>query len=184
MGLTWAVGWAIGGVLIGVASNVLPWLPWDAFFNVFDAPLPALAVPGFIGGVLFSIILGIAAHRRRFSELSLPRFALLGALGGLLLALIPATMVMLGLATMGTGGFGVWQLTAIIAAPLVVLSAASASGSLLLARAGESHEPLKDADNLAIPDADGETLERIKRGDFRADAPQARRVAEPEDADR
>jgi hypothetical protein len=53
MGLTWAVAWALYGVLIGVASRVLPGLPWNSLFEIFDAPLPALAIPGFIGGVLF-----------------------------------------------------------------------------------------------------------------------------------
>ena len=52
MGLTWAAGWALVGVLIGVTSRLLPGLPWDALFEVFDAPLPALAIPGFIGGAL------------------------------------------------------------------------------------------------------------------------------------
>jgi hypothetical protein len=136
-GLTWALAWAIGGILIGIASNVLTFLPWDAFFKVFDAPLPALAVPGFIAGVLFSIVLGLAAHRRRFSELSVPTFAVLGALGGLLLSLVPAVMVLLGLATMAEGALGLWQLTALVAAPLMLMSAASASGSLVLARMAE-----------------------------------------------
>ena len=73
MGLIWAAGWALVGVLIGVTSKVLPGLPfWDSFFDVFDAPLPALAIPGFVGGVLFAVVLGIAGHRRRFEELSLP----------------------------------------------------------------------------------------------------------------
>ncbi len=79
MGLTWAVGWALFGVLIGIASLLLPGLPWDLFFEVFDAPLPALAVRGFVGGAFFSTVLGIAGRRRRFDELSLPRFAAWGA---------------------------------------------------------------------------------------------------------
>src|SRR5512139_1738757 len=99
MGLTWAAGWALFGLLIGVTSVVLPDLPWDAFFAVFDAPLPALAVPGFVGGALFSVVLGIAARRRRFDQLSMPRFALWGAVGGVLLSLVPAAMFALGLAT-------------------------------------------------------------------------------------
>jgi len=93
MGLTWAAGWALAGLLIGVTSTLLPGLPWDAFFEVFDAPLPALAIPGFCGGVLFSMVLGIAGRRRRFEELSLPRFAAWGAMGGVLLSLLPAAMV-------------------------------------------------------------------------------------------
>ena len=46
MGLTWAVGWALVGVLIGVSIEFLG-LPLGWFIEVFDAPLPALAVPGF-----------------------------------------------------------------------------------------------------------------------------------------
>ena len=137
MGLTWAVGWALVGLLIGVTSILLPGLPWDAFFRVFDAPLPALAVPGFVCGALFSTVLGIAGRRRRFDELSLPRFAALGAMGGLLLSLVPAAMVAVGLATIGRESLGLWQFTAVISGPLMLLSAASASGSLMLARMGE-----------------------------------------------
>jgi hypothetical protein len=150
MGLTWAVAWAIGGILIGIASNLLTFLPWDAFFRVFDAPLPALAVPGFLAGVLFSLVLGIASRRRRFSELSLRRFAVLGALGGLLLALVPAVMVLLGLATMAEGALGLWQVTAIIAAPLMLMSAASASGSLVIARRAEGQAELEAGEDQEL----------------------------------
>ena len=93
MGLTWAAGWAIFGVMIGVVSTITPFLPWDSFFEVFDAPLPALAVPGFFGGILFSIVLGIAGRDRKFDELSIKRFAAWGAVGGLLLALLPDFLV-------------------------------------------------------------------------------------------
>ena len=103
MGLTWAVAWAIVGLLIGVASNLLPGLPWNSFFEVFDAPLPALAVPGFLGGVFFSVVLGIVERRRSFAELSLPRFAAWGAVGGLLLSLLPAVLVVMGLASIADG---------------------------------------------------------------------------------
>ena len=146
MGLTWAAGWALVGLLIGVTSTLLPGLPWDAFFEVFDAPLPALAIPGFCGGVLFSMVLGIAGRRRRFEELSLPRFAAWGAMGGVLLSLLPAAMVGVGLATIAPSGAGVWQLTAAIVVPLTLLSAVSASGSLLLAR---------KAERRALPDGRG-----------------------------
>src|SRR5262245_48105918 len=99
MGLSWAAGWGITGLLIGAASMFLP----DLQFEIFDAPLPALAVPGFFAGALFSIVLGIAGRRRRFEELSLPRFAAWGALGGVLLSLVPAALVGLGLATFQEG---------------------------------------------------------------------------------
>jgi hypothetical protein len=140
MGLTWAAGWALAGVLIGVTSILLPGLPWDSFFEFFDAPLPALAIPGFFGGALFSIVLGIAGRRRRFDELSLPRFAAWGAVGGLLLSLVPAAMVAVGLAGLGRPEVGLWQITATISGPLTLLSAVSASGSLMLARRAENRE--------------------------------------------
>lgn len=46
-------------------------------------------------------MLGIAERRRRFDELSLPRFAAWGAVGGVLLSLVPAAMVAVGLASIG-----------------------------------------------------------------------------------
>jgi hypothetical protein len=143
LGLTCAFGWALFGLLIGMSSKLFPGLPWDSFFTVFDAPLPALAVPGFFGGVLFSIVLGIAGRRRRFDQLSLPRFFAWGAVGGLLLSLVPAALVAVGLATLGSPDtLGLWQLTAVIGAPLILLSAGSASGSLILARRAEDRELL------------------------------------------
>lgn len=81
MGFTWAFGWAAAGILIGVASIVAPGRMWDAFFRVFDAPLPALAVPGFIGGAIFSVVLSVVARRRAFGQLSLVRFTAWGAVG-------------------------------------------------------------------------------------------------------
>ena len=136
MGLTWAAGWAVAGVLIGVASKLLPGLPWDSFFDVFDAPLPAMAIPGFFGGVLFSVVLGIAARRRKFDELSVPRFAAWGAVGGLLLSLLPSALMAVGLATPGPG-VDIVKSTAVIGVPFILLSAASAAGSLMLARKAE-----------------------------------------------
>jgi hypothetical protein len=148
MGLTWSAGWAVSGILIGVASKLLTGLPfWDSFFEIFDAPLPALAIPAFFGGVLFSIALGIAGRRRRFEELSLSRFAALGAVGGLLLSLLPAAMVGVGLASLGTESHGLWDLTAIIAGPLIILCSVSASGSLLLARRAKTGSPLDQGGN-------------------------------------
>ena len=134
MGVTWALGWAIGGLLIGLLSVLLPWLPWDRFFEVFDAPLPALSVPGFVGGVIFSVVLGVAGRRRRFEELSLPRFAAWGAAGGVLLGLVPAAMIAGGLAHASDPNFHLWRWTAAICVPLIVFSAASATISLALAR--------------------------------------------------
>lgn len=166
MGLTWAAGWAFAGMLIGIASLILPGLPWDAFFEVFDAPLPALAVPGFVGGALFSVVLGIAGRRRRFSELSLAAFTAWGALGGLLLSLVPATMVILGLATLAADIPSVWPITALISGPLTLLSAVSAAGSLLLARRAEERAEPDPVDEVEMALTEGEAQDLLGSGSF------------------
>lgn len=166
MGLTWAVGWALAGLLIGVASILLPGLPWDAFFAVFDAPLPALAVPGFFAGAFFSIVLGIAGRRHRFDELSLPRFAAWGALGGLLLTAFPFALVAVGLASREGSNIGTWQIIATITGPFILLSALSASGSLALARRAEHRKSLSASEDVAeVGFAKGEAQELLGGGD-------------------
>ena len=164
MGLTWAVGWAVMGIGIGVASIALPFLPWHLFFEIFDAPLPALAVPGFFGGIFYSIVLGVAGRRRRFDELSLPRVAAWGALGGLMLALFPSFLVLVGLAHLGRPDASLVQLTALFAVPFMLAGAGSATGSLLIARKAERHA-LGAGDEL--PDlglTDAEKHELLGRG--------------------
>jgi hypothetical protein len=140
MGLTWAFGWAIGGLMIGVASILLPFLPWDVFFRVFDAPLPAFAVPGFFAGVFFSAVLGIAGRGRSFRELSLPRFVAWGAVGGLLLILFPFALVAVGLASRHGSSIGTGEILAVITGPFLLMSAASAFVTLKVARLVEGRE--------------------------------------------
>lgn len=144
MGLTWAVGWAIGGVLIGASSNLFPGFLWDRFFDVFDAPLPALAIPGFVAGTLFSIVLGIAGRGRKLSEFSIPQFAGWGALGGLLLSLVPATFEALGLFSTEGSRHSLIEVTAAIAGPFIALSAISAAVSLVLARRAQKRASLDE----------------------------------------
>jgi hypothetical protein len=164
MGLTWALGWALAGLIVGVASKLLPWFPLDPLFRVFDAPLPAAAIPGFAGGAIFSVVLGIASRRRRFSELSLPWFTIWGALGGVLLSLVPAVMVGVGLAHLGDDVPGLWRMTAVIAGPLVVLSGLSAAGTLVLARRASG--PSAQAGNQGAGElTGGEARASLEAGD-------------------
>ena len=81
MGLVWALIWAPAAVLIGLIIDP---------DGSMDEMWPAIgAYPGFIGGVAFSVVLGIAARHRRFEELSLGKVAAWGALAGLLVGSIP-----------------------------------------------------------------------------------------------
>ena len=78
-----------------------------------------------VGGAFFSVVLGVAERHRTFEEMSLPRFAGWGAVGGLLLAMLwlfgsgppPALGEMLG--------------TGVV---MALMGAGSAAGSLALAR--------------------------------------------------
>ena len=83
MGLIWAAGMAGVGGFIELLANILP--GGFPFASRVDMWPQTLAIPGFLGGVIFSAVLMIAGGRRRFDELSLPRFAAWGALGGILL---------------------------------------------------------------------------------------------------
>src|SRR5688500_5420229 len=176
MGLTSAIAWAIAGVLIGVSSRLLPFLPWDSFFAVFDAPLPALAIPGFFGGALFSVVLGIAARRRRFDELSVPRFALWGALGGVLLTLFPFALIAVGLASTEGSRFTNGQVIAAIGGPFILLSAASAAGSLLLARRAARRDALGASEgDDELRRVDGESRPLLDSGARSLDAHHSER---------
>jgi hypothetical protein len=101
------------------------------------------AVLGFVGGAIFSTVLRLTEGHRRFDELSLTRFAGWGAVGGILLGgiAVSAGLWGAGLGTVGAGMIGVATL----------LGAASAAGSLALARRADDRE-LLDA-SAAVADA-------------------------------
>ncbi len=113
MGFTWAVAWSVAGL-------VPRWL----FGFVTDAPFPIIfGVLGFVAGLIFSGLLMLTEGRRGFDQLSLPRFAAWGAVGGVLLAGIFTRAASLG-----------WADALAITPTFAVASAICASGSLALAR--------------------------------------------------
>jgi len=113
MGLTWGVAWS--------AVGLIP--KWVFGFNA-DAPFPIIfGVLGFVAGVTFSGLLALTAGRRRFDQMSLPRFAGWGAIGGVLLSALFAKAASLGLGDV-----------LVIVPTFAAASAVCASGSLALAR--------------------------------------------------
>lgn len=142
MGLTWALTGFLAGICIELIHNIWP-NPLGAAVDIWPA---ALAYPGFLGGVAFSMVLGIAGRRRRFDELSLPGVAAWGAVGGLLVSLIPAAMVTMGLATPNVP---VWQITMALLGPFTLGGAIAASASLALARMAEDRELLDASRDVA-----------------------------------
>lgn len=129
VGVTWALAWGIlgGGIMEAIVD------PHGRIADIWPA---VLGIPGFFGGIVFSVVLSIAERRRRFEELSLIRFGALGAVAGALLG-IPAMAV-----------FGN---SAAILIPLTLLGTMSASGSLAIARRGASRERLVAGDDEARP---------------------------------
>lgn len=130
MGLTWAVAWTPIGLLIGLIMGGNRRIPDGFPLDDWLVPLTAL---GFVGGAAFSAVLRIAERRRRFAELSLPRFGAWGALGGLALGLVAIAAWQLD------AGYGpvLWPRAAVIVGSATILGAVSASGSLALARRAE-----------------------------------------------
>jgi hypothetical protein len=148
MGLIWAVGGAGVGGLIELMDNVLPGgFPMASAVDMWPQ---TLAIPSFLGGVVFAVVLGIAGGRRRFDELSLPQFAAWGAVAGLLL-----------------GGFGVSRgAPAVFMGITTLWSAVAAASSLALARRVEDRELL--AAGAGVADAgltDDEARQLLGRRD-------------------
>jgi hypothetical protein len=129
MGFTWAA------VLFAVGS-----LPRWVFGVETDAPIPLVfGVFGFIAGVTFSALLVLTKGRRTFDQMSIPRFAGLGAIGGLLLSALWSIAVSLS-----------WGEVLAIAPTFALACAACASGSLVLARRAVRRE---------LPDSRGDIAE-------------------------
>ena len=143
MGLLWAAGGIGVGGTIELLDNVLP--GGLAMASAVDMWPQTLAIPGFLGGVVFAVVLGVAAGRRRFDELSLPRFAAWGAVAGLLL-----------------GGLGMALGAPVVFAAITTLaSAVAAAGSLTLARMAERRTPLaagSQADDARLAGPGAQTL--------------------------
>ena len=137
-GLTWAAAWS--------AAGLVP--RWVFGFNA-DAPFPIIfGVLGFIAGITFSALLVLAERRRRFDQMSLPRFAGWGATGGLLLSALFAKAASLG-----------WGDVLAIAPTFALASAVCASGSLALARRATRRE-MRDTREVT---AEGELTDHEKR---------------------
>lgn len=141
MGLTWAIVWAPAAVLMGVLVDP------DGSMDEMWAAIGAF--PGFLGGVVFSAVLGMAARRRRLDELSLARVGAWGAVAGLLVGVLPF------LVGEPAADNPAW-LPAVVIGTITLLSAASAAGSLALARIAERRARLAagaDGGGAALPDA-------------------------------
>jgi hypothetical protein len=148
MGVAWAAGWMVAGVAVGNTGLLLPTAAHASVLQVASPFVPPIAIAGFIGGVVFSLVLWVAARRRTFRDLSVPMFAACGALGGVALAFAP-----LALRTAGLESFpgGAWAILSGTAPAIATLTAASATLSLMAARRGQLSSSWQDSDRLIEP---------------------------------
>ena len=126
MGLVWALVWAPVAVVIGLIVDP---------DGSMDEMWPAIgAYPGFLGGVLFSVVLAIAARRRGLHDLSLGRVAAWGAGAGLLVGTFPFV------AGNPSSERPLWLLALVVIGSITLLSAASAAASFAIARRAARRE--------------------------------------------
>lgn len=138
MGVIFAAAWfAVGmimllGILLVTGSTGAD-VPYPLGFGAF----------GFVAGVTFSGVLGLVEGRRRFDQMSLPRFAAWGAAGGFLLSAIFVSAVALAEGPAFLGNL-------LVLGPVFAAAAASsAAGSLALARRAEDRDLLKSSEDVA-----------------------------------
>jgi hypothetical protein len=126
MGVMWAAVWAPVAVLVGYIVDP------DGSMDEMWVAIGAYA--GFLGGVAFATVLAIVGRKRRFDQLSLPRFAVWGAGAGLFVGTLP---FLIGEATTR---LPLWLLAGVVIGSVTLLSAGSAAASLALARRAEQQE--------------------------------------------
>lgn len=164
MGLTWAAGWvpvgAVTGLITGVVLDLVP------LGRIAGNYALMFGVLGFVGGTIFSAVLRVTEGRRSFSQLSLPRFAAWGALGGLTLGGIAVTAGLLG------SGFTI--LGAAIGGVAMLLGAGSAVGTLIIARAADNQTSLEGSERGAhVELTPGEVRELVEHNESRLLTPTA-----------
>ncbi len=135
MGVIWALAWAVigGGIMEGIV---------DRDGRILDMWPQTLAIPGFLSGVLFSVLLLVGDRRRRFDELSHSRVATWGIGAGIALGSVALAL------GAGPGITPVWLRLLTIYGPLTVLTTASATGSLALARKAQDKHRLSYSDDV------------------------------------
>jgi hypothetical protein len=145
LGLIWGIIWGLVGgfVMEGIV---------DPRGEIGDMWPPFFAMLGFAGGTLFSMLLWISEGRRRFDELSIPRFTGLGTLGGLMMGGYAASQL--------NPAVPFWVRAVVLTAP-PLLCAASAASTLVLARKAEGR--LSASPELAELEAAQDEAEKLLR---------------------
>ena len=140
MGLAWAVAGGAAGTIINLGFLVRTGSRPDAPFPIM------LGAFGFVAGVVFSGILRLVEGRRRFDQMSLPRFAAWGAAVGFALS---ATFFLV----VSRGDPAFLQYFVIVGPVVAVAAAGCAAGSLALARRAQDRE-VPETEDMTAPGHD------------------------------
>lgn len=154
MGLTWAAAWFGAGMIMLLGMLLL------TGSTGADVPYPlGFGALGFVAGVTFSGVLGLVEGRRRFDQMSMPRFAGWGAAGGLLFSAIFVSAVALW------EGPAFWGNLVVLGPVFAVAGAGCSAGILALARRAEDRELLRAGDEVAeVGLSEGEARELLGDG--------------------
>jgi hypothetical protein len=152
MALTWAIAGGAAGAIINLGFVVRTGSRPDAPFPIM------LGAFGFVAGLVFSGVLRLVEGRRRFDQMSLPRFAAWGAAVGFTLSATFFLAVSRGDPT--------FLRYLVVVGPVVSLAAAGcAAGSLALARRAQDRELLETTeDALAVGRHEGEVRKPLQNG--------------------
>ena len=142
VGVTWGAFWGLFGGVLGFVMGATQ-VGIGAALDVALLFARQHAMLGLVGGASFATLLRLAEGRRSFAELSIPRFAAWGALGGLLIG--AGWEALMGL-QYGVGLSGIAVQTVVVSG---LLGSVSAAGSLAVARDAEDRELLDESDQTA-----------------------------------
>ena len=140
MGLTWAAAWAPIGAIFGLLNVAMGTPFFGGGLGLVVVGSLGYAAFGFLAGAAFSVVLRVAEGRSKFDQMSLPRFASWGAVGGGFFSI--AYMVTVGV------GPPLALVTAFVVF-LTLMGAGSAAGSLTLARRADDRELLEHGADVA-----------------------------------
>jgi hypothetical protein len=144
MAFVWGVAWSGAGFMLAVVTRFKADAPFPIIFGVF----------GFIAGGIFSAVLALTEGRRRFDQMSLPRFATWGAVGGVLLSVVFVRVASFG-----------WGDALAIIPTFAGASAVCASGSLALARRAALRELPDTGRDTADAELTNDDTRKLLRGE-------------------
>ena len=122
MGVIWAAVWAATGALIEILD------PNATLDSMWLGP-PIGVLPGFVGGVVFSVLWIAARATLGSDELSLLVAAACGGMVGMLLGVLPLAI------NQPPAGSPMWLVAAVVIGAMTLMSTVSATGTAVLVRA-------------------------------------------------